>query len=342
MTRGIVPAIAALAVMLLLSACSRTEQVELKIHHMLPPRATAHAEFIVPWCKKIEKESAGELKCRIYPAMQLGGSPSQLYEQAKDGVVDIMWTVPGYSAGRFPSIEVFELPFMMRDAEATSKALWDYVAQNDVREFDDVHLLAFHVHGPGYFHMVSKPVTGRADLQGLKIRAPTRQTNKLIGLLGATPVGMPVPQVPEALSKGVIDGVVVPYEIVPAIKANELTKFHSETDPSEPAIYTTTFVFAMNKARYEGLSATQKEVLDANSGVELSGWIGKVFNEADQTGRASVAANSINVIPKAEIQSWKKVAQPIIDDWVAEMNDKGADGNALLESARNLTQKHSQ
>jgi TRAP-type C4-dicarboxylate transport system substrate-binding protein len=91
----------------------------------------------------------------------------------------------------------------------------------------------------------------------------------------------------------------VPYEIVPAIKANELTKFHSETDPSEPAIYTTTFVFAMNKARYEGLSAKQKEVLDANSGVELSGWIGKIFTEGDQTGRASVAANSIIVIPKA-------------------------------------------
>jgi TRAP-type C4-dicarboxylate transport system substrate-binding protein len=340
MTRAIVPTIALLAVML--SACSKTEQVELKVHHMLPPRATAHAEFIVPWCEKIEKESNGDLKCQIYPAMQLGGSPTQLYDQAKDGVVDIMWTVPGYSAGRFPSIEVFELPFMMKDAEATSKALWDYVADNDVGEFDDVHLLAFHVHGPGYFHMVDKPVTGRADLQGLKIRAPTRQTNKFMGLLGATPVGMPVPQVAEALSKGVIDGAIVPYEIVPAIKANELTKFHSETDPSEPAIYTTTFVFAMNKARYEGLSASQKEVLDANSGVELSGWIGKVFSEADQTGRGTVPASSINVIPKTEIQNWKKVAQPVIDGWVEEMNERGEDGSALLESARNLTQKYSQ
>ncbi len=339
MTKAFTRIIAFLSVMA--GACSQTEQVELKVHHMLPPRSTAHAKFIVPWCKKIEKESDGDLKCQIYPAMQLGGSPTQLYDQAKDGVVDIMWTVPGYSAGRFPKIEVFELPFMMKDAEATSKALWDYVAQNDASEFDDVHLLALHVHGPGYFHMINKPITARADLQGLKIRAPTRQTNKLIGLLGATPVGMPVPQVPEALAKGVIDGAIVPYEIVPAVKANELTKFHSETDSSEPAIYTTTFVFAMNKARYERLSAKQKEVLDANSGVELSGWIGKVFTEADKIGRATLKANSINVIPKEEIQTWKKVAQPVIDDWVTEMNEKGADGNALLESARNLTQKYS-
>lgn len=339
MTHAVTRTIAVLAVMV--GACSQSEQVELKVHHMLPPRATAHAQFIVPWCEKIEKESDGDLKCQIYPAMQLGGSPTQLYDQVKDGVVDITWAVPGYSAGRFPSIEVFELPFMMKDPEATSKALWDYVTENDTGEFADVHLLAFHVHGPGYFHMVNKPVTGRADLQGLKIRAPTRQTNKLIGLLGATPVGMPVPQVPEALAKGVIDGAIVPYEIVPAIKANELTKFHSETESSEPAIYTTTFVFAMNKTRYERLSARQREVLDANSGVELSGWIGKVFTEGDVTGRGTVAADSINVIPKAETQAWRKVAQPVIDDWVKEMNAKGVDGNALLESARNLTEKHS-
>ena len=140
-------AVAALAAGL--TACSESNTQELKIHHLMPPRAPTHTKLIVPWCKKIEKESDGELKCRIYPAMQLGGSPTQLYDQVKDGVVDIIWTVPGYSAGRFPSIEVFELPFMMQDTEATSKALWDYVAENKLGEFDDVHLLAMHVHGPG-------------------------------------------------------------------------------------------------------------------------------------------------------------------------------------------------
>ncbi len=332
--------IAALA--LLITACSESTQTELKIHHFVPPRATMHEQVLVPWCKKIERESAGELKCRIYPAMQLGGTPSQLYDQAKDGVADIIWTAPGYSAGRFPSVEAFELPFMMRDPVATSKALWDYVAENKLGEFKDVHLLALHVHGPGYFHMINKPINNRGDLQGLKIRAPTRQTNKLLGLLGATPVGMPLPQVPEALAKGVIDGTIVPYEIVPAIKANELTKFHSETDPSEPAIYTTTFLLAMNKARYEGLTAKQKEVLDANSGVELSAWIGKVFLEADAAGRATINAKNINVIPAEELKEWRKLAQPLFDEWAQEMNRKGADGNALLNSARTLARKHSQ
>ena len=326
----------------IMASCSKSQQLELKVHHFVPPTSTLHAKVIVPWCNKIEKESGGELKCQIYPAMQLGGTPPQLYDQAKDGVADIVWTVPSYSAGRFPSVEVFELPFMMRSAEATSKALWDYVAENKIGDFDDVHLLALHVHGPGYFHMVNKPIRTRADLQGLKIRAPTRETNKLIGLLGATPVGMPLPQVPEALAKGVIDGTIVPYEIVPAIKANELTHFHSETDPSEPAIYTTTFVLAMNKDRYNNLSAKQKAVLDANSGLELSGWIGKLFSDGDALGRASVDPDSINVIPASELKQWQKLAQPITDEWVEEMNQRGADGKALLESARELTRKYDQ
>jgi len=327
-------------VAVLLAGCSKSQQLELKIHHFAPPTATQHTKVLGPWCEKIEKESDGELKCQIYPAMQLGGTPAQLYDQVKDGVVDIAWIVPGYSAGRFPAVEVFELPFMMRTAEATSKALWDYVAENKLSEFDDVHLLALHVHGPGFFHMVNKPITRRADLQGQKIRAPTRQTNKLIGLLGATPIGMPLPQIPEGLARGVVDGTILPYEIVPAIKANELTHFHSETDPSRPAIYTTTFVVAMNKDRYNNLSPKQKAVLDANSGLELSGWIGKMIADGDAVGRATLDPESINVIPASELKQWQKLAQLITDEWVAEMDQKGHDGKALLESARSLTERY--
>src|SRR5712691_10242321 len=249
-----------------LSACGRTDLAVLKVHHFVPSTSTIHKDMIVPWCEKIQQESKGALKCQIYASMQLGGSPTQLYDQVRDGIVDIVFAVPGFSAGRFPRIEVFELPFMMKDAEGTSKALWDYVAQNDQAEFADVRPLAFNVHGPGLFHTVGRPLNSRADLHGLKIRAPTRQSSKLIAALGGTPVGMPLPQIPEALSKGVIDGVIVPWEIVPAIKVNELAKYHSETDPAQPAIYTTAFVFAMNKARYESLSAEQRKVIDANSG----------------------------------------------------------------------------
>lgn len=321
---------------------AQAEVVTLKVHHFLPATAPAQARFIQPWCDRIEKESGNRLKCQIYPSMQLGGTPTQLYDQVKDGVADVVWAVPSYTAGRFPLIEAFELPFMSRDAAATSKAVWDYVQQYDREEFADVHPLAFHVHGGGVFHMVRQPITKRADLRGLKVRAPTRQTTRLIALLGGTPVGMPASQVPEALSKGVIDGALVPYEVVPAIKANELAKFHSEPDASQPSIYTTVFIFAMNKARYDSLPADLRKVIDANSGREFSAQVARAFGEADIVGRNLIAPERINVIPAAEIEAWKKAARPVLDGWVKEVSRKGVDGKAMLERARALIARHSQ
>ena len=255
-------------------------------------------------------------------------------------MADVVWTLPGYTAGRFPAVEVFELPFMMNNAESTSKAVWDYVGQYAADEFKDVKPLAFHVHGPGVFHMTKKPVKTTADLKGLKIRAPTRQTNKFLALLGATPVGMPVPQVGDALSKGVIDGAVVPYEVVPAVKIQELVKFHSETDPAEAAFYTSVFIFGMNKAKYDSLPPDLKRVIDNNSGLALSAMAGKAFHEADIEGKKLVMGNTINVIPKAELEKWKKTGQPLYDAWVADMNKKGLNGKQMLDGARGLVAKH--
>ena len=232
---------------------------------------------------------------------------------------------------------------MMRSTEGTSKALWDYVQQYAPNEFGDVKLLATHVHGPGVFHTTNKPIKTVADLKGMKVRAPTRQTNKFLAALGATrPVAMPVPQVGESLSKGVIDGAVIPYEVVPSVKVQEITKFHSETDPALPAFYTSAFIFAMNKAKYDALPADLKKVIDNNSGQALSGEIGKAFVEADVIGKKTIAANTINVIPKDErLENWVKLGQPVADAWVADVSAKGVNGKQLYDGAKALISKHS-
>ncbi|MBQ0960929.1 TRAP transporter substrate-binding protein [Ideonella sp. 4Y11] len=321
------------------AACAQ-DSVVLKVHHFLPAGSYAQQQFIQPWCDKIAKDSAGKLKCQIYPSMQLGGTPGQLVDQVKDGVADVVWTLSGYTAGRFPLMEVFELPFMMQSPEATSKALWEYVNTYAMAEFKDVKPIALHVHGDGVFHMRDKPVRSMADLKGLKVRAPTRQTNKFLAALGATPVAMPVPQVSEALSKGVIDGAVVPYEVVPSVKIQEIVKYHSETDPAEPAFYTSTFMFVMNKDKYASLSPELKKVVDANSGLALSGQIGKVFLAADAEGKKLTAKNTTNVIPAAELANWKKAGQPLVDGWIADVSAKGANGKQLYDAARALIAKH--
>ena len=318
------------------------QSVTLKFHTFMAPQSQVWLSMHKPWMEKVEKDSGGRIKFEAYPAMQLGGTPVQLYDQARDGVVDVVWTLPGNTAGRFPRVEVFELPFIMNNAEATSKAYWEYIQTQAPDEFKETQVIALQVHGPGMFHSASKLIKSPADLKGMKVRGPTRQVTKLLAALGATPVGMPLPQIPDALSKGTIEGCVIPWEVVPSVKVHELTKFHTEFPATGPALYTTTFVMAMNKAKYESLPPDLKKVIDANSGLATSAWLGKTQQGNDPTGRkaASDRGNTIHTLSSAEAQEFIKVSQAIDDEWVADMNKRGFDGKKLLQTARDLIAKH--
>jgi TRAP-type C4-dicarboxylate transport system substrate-binding protein len=318
------------------------QSVTLKFHTFMAPMSNVWLGMHKPWMDKVEKESGGRIKFDAYPAMQLGGTPVQLYDQARDGVVDIVWTLPGNTAGRFPRVEVFELPFMMNNAEATSKAYWEYVQTMAPDEFKETQVLALHVHGPGMFHSKDKLIKTPADLKGMKVRGPTRQVTKMLASVGATPVGMPLPAITDALSKGTIEACVIPWEVVPSIKVNELTKFHSEFPANKPALYTTTFVMAMNKAKYDGLAPDLKKVIDANSGLATSAWLGKTQQGNDPAGRKSASDrnNTIYQVTDADTEAFRKLSSQIDEEWVADMNKRNYDGKKLLETARALIAKH--
>jgi TRAP-type transport system periplasmic protein len=319
------------------------QSVSLKFHTFMAPQSNVWLNMHKAWMDKVEKDSAGRIKFEAFPAMQLGGTPGQLYDQAKDGVVDVIWTLPGNTAGRFPRVEVFELPFIMSNAEATSKAYWEYVQTFAADEFKDTQVLALQVHGPGVIHTVEKAVKTVEDLRGLKMRAPTRQVTKLMGSLGATPVGMPLPGIPDALSKGTIQGCVIPWEVVPSVKVHELTKFSAEFDPAGGALYTTTFVMAMNKAKYNSLAPDLKKIIDANSGLETSGWLGKTQQAGDPAGRkaASDRGNTIFNVSAEAAQDFRRKSRAIEVEWVEDMNKRGFEGRKLLDGARALIEKHS-
>ncbi|HUR89389.1 MAG TPA: TRAP transporter substrate-binding protein [Ramlibacter sp.] len=319
------------------------QSVTLKFHTFMAPTSNVWLNMHKAWMDKVEKDSGGRVKFEAYPAMQLGGTPVQLYDQARDGVVDVVWTLPGNTAGRFPRIEVFELPFIMSNAEATSKAYWEYVQTMAPDEFKETQVIALQVHGPGVIHTAEKPVRSVADMRGLKVRAPTRQVNKLVGALGATPVGMPLPQIPDALSKGTINGCVIPWEVVPSVKVHELTKYHAEFDPAGGALYTTTFVMCMNKAKYNSLPPDLRKIIDANSGMATSAWLGKVQQAGDAAGRkaASDRGNTIFTVSAAEAQNFRRASRQIEIEWVEDMNKRGFDGRKLLDTARSLIEKHS-
>lgn len=333
-------AIAAMAI----SGAAGAQEITLKVHHFLPPMSPFHAKFLAPWAERVTKQSNGRMKVQVYPSMQLGGTPPQLYDQAKDGVVDIVWTVAGYSAGRFPAFEVFELPFMVNSASGGSRALWEYVHVNklDKTEFKDVKLLATHQHDEPHFHMVDKPIKTLADLKGMKVRAPTRVTNKLLTALGATPVGMPVTQVSDALSKGVINGTLLPWEVVPSLKIHELVKYHSEIDEKSQWLYATVFVLAMNSAKYASLPPDLKKIIDANSGAELSAAVGKMADDEAIPSRklAKDRGNTFNTISLEELKNWQAPAQLVTDEWIKDLDKKGLDGKALVNSAKELIGKY--
>jgi len=317
---------------------AQAQEVTLKFHHIWNPQAMASVNVIGPWCEKIARESNNRMKCQILPAMSGGGTPAQLVDRVKDGVDDVVITLPGYTAGRFPSTEVFELPFMFNSAEVGAQATWVYMNKHSTKEFPGTKLLATWVHDEGYVHTNGRQVKTLADFKGLKMRAPTRQTNKLLASLGATPVGMPLPAIPDAVSKGTIDGFLLPWEVMPSLKLHEMVKFHSETDPSRPALYSAVFVFAMNQAKYDSLPADLKKVIDNNSGAALSQQIGKIWDNSQAAGRkaAQDRGNTFHTIPGSELDNWVKASAPLYDDWVTDMDKRGANGKALLAEAREL------
>ena len=326
---------AALALTLAAAGVS-AQTITLKVHHFLPPSSTAHAKIITPWCDTIAKESGGRLKCQIYPSMQMGGTPPQLFDQAKDGVADIIWTVPGYQAGRFPVSESFELPFMVHDSERASRGLWHYAMKNATAEFKGVKPILFHVHDGALLHTSKRQVKALEDFRGLKVRAPTRLGTKMVAALGATPVPMPLPQAAEALSKGVIDGVMIPWEAVPTLKFEEVAHYHAEIPANAPQMLNVVFIFAMDQAKYDSLPPDLKKVIDANSGADRSAWAGRIFSESSAIGRKSAEArkNTFHTLPDAELKRWITATGQIDDEWVKDMSAKGFDGKRLLDEAK--------
>lgn len=336
LTLSILRGVACVVALAAPGAAAFAQDITLRMHQFLPAQSVIPAQVLDVWADKVEQDSGGRIEIERYPSMQLGGRPPELVDQVLDGVADIIWTLPGYTPGRFPRSEAFELPFTMTTGEATSRAFWQYAeAEMMDKDFADYKMLGLWVHGPGVIHSKS-PITEVGDLNGVKLRAPTRVTNKMFTTLGATTIGMPVPAVPEALSKGVIDATAIPWEVTTVLKVPELVTNH--TTFGDSALYTATFMFAMNKDRYAALPDDLKAVIDANSGEEFSAFAGRVMQAADAPGLAIARdrGNTIIELTEAQIETWKTAAAPIEAWWVAEMEAGGIDGTTLLEKARAL------
>ena len=202
--------------------------------------------------------------------------------------------------------------------------------------------MAVHVHGPGVIFKKGPAIKSLDDFKGLKLRGPSRQANALLETLGATPVGMPVPAFPEALSKGIVDGGVIPYEIAPALKVQELTNSATEVG-GDRALYNTFFIWGMNKDTYNKLPDDLKAVIDANSGLETSGLAGAAMDQGDVIGKEvyGKAGNEIYVMDEAMRDQIKVIGAAQTKAWIEEVTAKGLDGQAMVDDAQALIAKYS-
>jgi TRAP-type C4-dicarboxylate transport system substrate-binding protein len=320
-------------------AGAQTPQVVLKLHHFLTPTANAHVRFLTPWARKVEKESGGRIRIDLFPNMQLGGTAAQLYDQARDGIADIVWTLPGLTPGRFPRIEVFELPFVAnRHAVSNAQAVQALYETQLRDEFSDVHPICIWAHDQGVIH-TTKPVAALADMKGLRLRAPTRLSAEALKALGANGITMPIMQVPDALALRAIDGCMVPWEVVPAIKVGDHAKFHAEFAAS-PVLYTATFILAMNRRSYDALPADLKRVMDRNSGQAAAQAAGRMWDDLAVVVADAIRSrgNTITRIDKAEAERWQKATQPVTDAWLRASRKFG--GEKLLADAKALLAKY--
>jgi TRAP-type C4-dicarboxylate transport system substrate-binding protein len=339
MTRPARPIIAlAIGMSLALASAppAAAQEVTLRFQHFVSPKSANPTYFMQPWADAIEEQSGGRIQVELYPAMALGGKAQSQYDLIRDGVIDGGWVIPGYQPGRFPEAEALELPFMMpKSGELASQVAWEFTQKHLMDDFEGVHLIAAHMHGPGIVHKKGAPVASVDDFAGLRLRGPSRPATLLLERLGATPVGMPVPAFPEALAKGVLDGGVITWEMSPSLKLDELTDSHTDV-AGDRALYNLYFIWAMNKDTYEGMPDDLKAVIDANSGLVASRWAGRAHDTGDVEGREEMAeaGNEIATLSEETTEEIRALGREVTQAWIDEVTARGLDGAALVEDVR--------
>lgn len=325
------------------AAAPQAAEFDFKLHHFLGAASPAHTEMLVPWAEAVEENSGGRVDIEIFPSMTLGGRPPELITQARDGVVDLIWTVNGYTPGLFPRTEVFELPnVFLNDPVAANLAMREMFDEYLAQDYKGVEVMFLHSHAGNGIHMRETAVRSPSDLEGKTLRTPSRTGAWVIEALGAAPAAMPVPDLPPALQKGVVDGALIPWEIIPALKIQEQTDYQIE-GADKLRFGTSIFQVSMNKARWDALPDDIKQAFRDASDEEWLREVGEVWRANDKAGIeiATEAGNTHIVLSEEETAAFTEAMAPVVDRWIKDVSSKGVDGAALVEAARAAIAKHS-
>lgn len=314
-------------------ADSKEKTYKMQLTHFLPRTSVAHNKFLKPWAEKIEKETNGRLQVRIHPLMSLGGAPSELVQQVRSGAVDAVWTVIGYTPDQFPKSEIFELPFISETSKATelNMAINEFYESDLIDEYKDFHVVLLHAHASGTLHLHSSKLTKLEELDGKKIRVPNRIMGQFLNKLGAIPVSMPLSDVYESLTYGMLGGAMMPFEVAVPLRLHEQTDYHVVAP-----FYTTVFAFLLNKEFYESLPKDIQQVIQNNSGKNIAYDVGQVWDQAEEKMIKKVKEKGgvFYNLSQEEIEKAKKIAEEVSKEWIA------FNGVDLYNKAKVILDKH--
>ena len=336
-TSKILAGLAAGAVALTAGVASAQETVTLRMGTWLPPQHHMIATTLKDWIASVDEASDGRIQIKVDPA-PIGGPPAQ-YDLVRAGASDLVYHVAAYTPGPFEILRAIELPFLSTSAEAGSQAAWDWYERNIGfgEELEDVKVITLFVHGPGAIH-TKKPIATLEDLADVKLRVGGGGV-RMSEALGAIPVAMPASQAYEAISKGVADGAMFPYESIKGFRLGELVDYHLSIPGG---LYTTPFVIMMNQAKYDAMPADLQAALDEAGGINGAKLLGRGWDAADAAGLqvAIDGGGVVTTLSDAELARWSEQISFMEADWIGRANERGLDGAALLEDLKATFSKY--
>ncbi len=319
------------------AATAQDKTVELKIAHWLPPVHSIH-KAMEDWAKALETASNGTIKFRIYPAQQLGKAVDH-YDMARDGIADVAFINPGYQPGRFPIIAAGELPFLMNNAKGGSQALDAWYRRYSEAEMKDVKVCLVHAHDPGALH-AKKKIETPDEIKGMRIRPAQATMASFVSSLGGTNTHSSAPEARDMLEKGIADAITFPWGSVLLFKLDSAVKYHMDVP-----LYATTFAWVINKNKYNQMSAAQKKVIDDHCTSEWALKLASPWADNEASGRDKLKAtpgHTVYQITQAQLDQWKKAAEPLVKKWADDVKKAGHDADAVMKSLKDeLTKRNS-
>ena len=306
------------------SAYGQTKAVELN-YSVFFPAPHKNAVLAAEWAKEIEKRTDGRVKITVF----FGGTltpADKCYDGVVRGISDIGFSVLAYTRGKFPLIEVADLPLGMKNGLVASKVINEFYKKFKPKELDEVQVMYLHGHGPGILHS-KKAINKLEDVKGIKIRC-TGMAAKIAGALGATPVAMPMGETYDALSRGVVDASMAPQEALQGWKWGEVVKFTTECFG---ASYSSGMFVVMNKDKWNSLPPDVQKIIEKIN-EEYIEKQGKTWDEIDKAGRDATLklGNKIISLSQDEDWKWQKAVKPLLDEYKKNMKEKGLPGDEVL------------